>query len=712
MHSRVSSIGGAETRVISRRIPASIRFLAPLTLAEAVVFLAAFGLGPWSSPAAPIRAIQGIAGPVGSVVVQALGQPPKPTSQASVQTAHHPIAEPGTRTPPAAANEAPHPVSASGASLASAIPSKPPAKPAAPPAARQSTGFRSVVDGSCDACRVGQDASGTLTATVGASSSTAGASAYRLLDFGGPGGLRGLVVAHDRLMLGRNQVPTANIQVLQVLDVSNSVVYRLYVSAGDRVLHVQSPPGALSSDAIDVSTRSVVPSDGQSSLEVRVAAQANRSLEVSVNGVTVVRLAGLTGGGSARQRYLAAGIVGIEPGGSAANSLLTVFHDAISLTSGTPSSVESASPGTASATTNHPPTGVAPSSIVAPTLSGSPVVGGTLEANAGIWSDPAANVTIGWDRCDAGGAACAAVDGAVGPTYALSGADAGSTIRVRVTASNGAGSSVAFSESAGPVAAAVPVSLSAPTIAGDAVAGGTVTGDPGTWSGADNGFSYGWEHCDAAGQSCAPVAGGTGTSLALDSSLVGSTLRFVVTASGPGGSTIAASALSGPISGAPAPAAIPTLVTAPTVGGDAIVGSTLTGAPGSWSDPQAVLTYSWQRCDAGGTCVTIDGAGGSTYVPGDGDVGSTIQFVVTATNGAGSTVAASAQTAIVAAPAPPEATPPAPEPPPATAPAPEPPPAAAAPTPESTPAPPLSAPAPPADPDDSGSQPGASPSTT
>jgi hypothetical protein len=64
--------------------------------------------------------------------------------------------------------------------------------------------------------------------------------------------------------------------------------------------------------------------------------------------------------------------------------------------------------------------------------------------------------------------------------------------------------------------------------------------------------------------------------------------------------------------------------------------------------------YQWQRCDAsGGNCSSVNAATASTYTLATADVGTTLVVEVTATNGAGSAVAASAATAPVAALAPP-----------------------------------------------------------
>jgi hypothetical protein len=71
-----------------------------------------------------------------------------------------------------------------------------------------------------------------------------------------------------------------------------------------------------------------------------------------------------------------------------------------------------------------------------PTISGSPIVGQTLTLDTGDWNGGAGDYTYLWQRCAADGSACAPIDGAAGSTYVISQADAGSTVRATVTASN------------------------------------------------------------------------------------------------------------------------------------------------------------------------------------------------------------------------------------------------------------------------------------
>src|SRR6478735_1438604 len=80
-----------------------------------------------------------------------------------------------------------------------------------------------------------------------------------------------------------------------------------------------------------------------------------------------------------------------------------------------------------------------------PVNSGLPVVSGLvgqgqgLSASVGAWSGSPSSYAFQWQRCGSGGGGCQAIGGAIGSSYVLSVADVGQTVRVAVTATNGAG---------------------------------------------------------------------------------------------------------------------------------------------------------------------------------------------------------------------------------------------------------------------------------
>jgi hypothetical protein len=90
--------------------------------------------------------------------------------------------------------------------------------------------------------------------------------------------------------------------------------------------------------------------------------------------------------------------------------------------------------------------GSPPKNTAPPTISGQPNVDQTLTADPGTWSGTQPiSFKYQWRRCDSIGGACADISGATSKTYTLQHIDAGNTLRVRVTASNSAGSASATS---------------------------------------------------------------------------------------------------------------------------------------------------------------------------------------------------------------------------------------------------------------------------
>src|SRR5204862_5586590 len=84
--------------------------------------------------------------------------------------------------------------------------------------------------------------------------------------------------------------------------------------------------------------------------------------------------------------------------------------------------------------------GAAPANTAPPSITGTPTVGQTLTASDGTWSNSPTSFAYQWLRCNGGGNNCAEVANGTQKTYTLVGADAGHTMRVRVTATNADGS--------------------------------------------------------------------------------------------------------------------------------------------------------------------------------------------------------------------------------------------------------------------------------
>ena len=294
--------------------------------------------------------------------------------------------------------------------------------------------------------------------------------------------------------------------------------------------------------------------------------------------------------------------------------------------------------------------GLAPVNTAPPAIDGTAVQGETLTASSGSWDNSPTAYSYQWQRCDSAGNNCSNISGAaIYSSYTLVYADAGSTIRVRVTATNDSGSTDATSAQTALVSGKAPVNKALPTISGTPTQGQTLTALPGSWDNMTkptDSYAYQWQRCT--GSTCVDISGATSSDYKLVLADVG-TVRVVVTATNPYGSTSATSAQY-PSSGTVL-TKVPVNVDPPTILGAAEAGQTLTADNGTWDNSPTSYTYQWQLCDsAGANCVAISGATASTYLIPSADIGLTITVVVTATNSYGSTDASSDPTTVVVAP--------------------------------------------------------------
>lgn len=276
-----------------------------------------------------------------------------------------------------------------------------------------------------------------------------------------------------------------------------------------------------------------------------------------------------------------------------------------------------------------------------PTISGTPAEGHSLFATPGAWSGLSPDYDYQWQRCDAQGGSCVDIEHGRQVAYDMTPADAGASLRVRVTASNVNGSASATSAASGAVAPAQPVSAGLPEISGSARQGDTLSASTGSWTGAQLDFSYQWRRCDADGLNCADLGGATDPTYQVGTLDSGNTMRVVVVASNSAGTASATSAPSELVDPPP-----PTNVSAPTVTGFHMEGQTLEASPGTWAGGSPRYSYQWQQCDADGSdCADLQGATEHSYELGSGDVGHALRVRVTATNGADSADALSDATA-------------------------------------------------------------------
>jgi hypothetical protein len=277
-----------------------------------------------------------------------------------------------------------------------------------------------------------------------------------------------------------------------------------------------------------------------------------------------------------------------------------------------------------------------------PVTYGTGLVGYTLTASVGAWSgEGSISYAYQWERCNEDGESCSSISGATTNSYTLTGSDVASTLRVLVTATDGGGSTTGASAPTAVVSPTTLVDVSAPSLSGPHELGRALSSDPGIWTATGPiSFSYQWKRCNEHGESCSSISGATGPAYTPTGSDVGDTIEALVTATGTSGADSVASAATAVIVSEPI---APINVIAPSIEGNLTAGDTLTAEPGTWLGSEPITYgYQWQKCDEEGEeCMSISGATADTYTLPEGDVGSTVQVVVSASNSNGNASATS-----------------------------------------------------------------------
>ena len=216
----------------------------------------------------------------------------------------------------------------------------------------------------------------------------------------------------------------------------------------------------------------------------------------------------------------------------------------------------------------------------------------------------------------------------------------GTTCGATVTAVNTYGQASATSAAVGPVLANAPINSAVPTVTGSPQRTDTLTATAGAWTGAGNTITYQWQR-SADGTNWTNITSATAPVYNLALADEGDTVRVVVTATNISGVSSTPSAPTSAI--APYP---PANTVAPAISGVAERGVTLNATEGTWTGPDNVYTYQWQR-DAGEGYVDIEGATAASYTLDIPDEGATVRVVVTAADPDASISQASAPTATV-----------------------------------------------------------------
>jgi len=151
-----------------------------------------------------------------------------------------------------------------------------------------------------------------------------------------------------------------------------------------------------------------------------------------------------------------------------------------------------------------------PAIIKKPVILGNVAIGSTLKVDRGVWSVKPSTYSYKWYRCSSAPkpfgtfkpAFCTLVAGATKRTYAITGADTGSFLAVRISATTKVGVKAVYVSRSISVAAPIPVDApptlaSAPVLTLDTSAGFVASVTNGNWIGSPTSFNYQWFGCVA-----------------------------------------------------------------------------------------------------------------------------------------------------------------------------------------------------------------------
>ena len=298
------------------------------------------------------------------------------------------------------------------------------------------------------------------------------------------------------------------------------------------------------------------------------------------------------------------------------------------------------------AAANAAPTGL-------PEISGTARVGETLTGSvSGIAdADGLANATFAWQWVSNDGTSDADIAGATQATHALTAAQAGATVKVRVTYTDDAGTEetlVSAATAAVAPANAAPTGL--PVISGTARVGETLTGSASGIADADGlaNATFAWQWVSNDGTTDAEISNATSETYTLTSAEAGKTVKVQATYTDDAGTeetlVSAATAAVAPANAAP--------TGLPEISGTAQVGETLTGSASGIADADGLAnaTFAWQWVSNDGTSdADIAGATQATHALTAAQAGATVKVRVTYTDDAGTEeTLVSAATAAVA----------------------------------------------------------------
>jgi hypothetical protein len=169
-----------------------------------------------------------------------------------------------------------------------------------------------------------------------------------------------------------------------------------------------------------------------------------------------------------------------------------------------------------------------PVEVNPPSISGSPVVGQTLQLDPGTWQE-ATSYDYSWYAC--GADTCDQIPNATTSTFKLTSAQLGDQIAAIVVANGPDGTNGDDTDLTDTVTAApVPVISTAPAVTGTTTVGSVLSAAAGTWTNSPGSYAYQWERCSSTGTGCAAISGATAATYTLTSADTGFTIEVVVAA--------------------------------------------------------------------------------------------------------------------------------------------------------------------------------------
>jgi hypothetical protein len=254
-------------------------------------------------------------------------------------------------------------------------------------------------------------------------------------------------------------------------------------------------------------------------------------------------------------------------------------------------------------------TAPAPTTSSPPTISGTGLVGSTLQATAPTWDQPGVTATYAWLRDGV------AISGQTGLTYTVLSTDVGKVLTWRVTGKKTGYADAVLTSNGITGVNVAPLTTSAPaSIAGSGQVTTVLQGTSPTWNQSGVTETYQWLRNGLA------ISGQTTLAYTVTSADLNKTLTLRVTGSKSGYTNT--SVTSNGITGVPLPSL--TISASVTIAGTGELGSTLQGTGPSWDQPGAVSAFQWLRDGS-----AIPGQTELTYTVAAADVGRVLSLRAT-----------------------------------------------------------------------------------